>query len=69
MFYNYFYLLSSSIRRYRDNEKIDGKTVLYLNAGDTYTGTTWFYAYKAEIASAFMNILKPDAMVCALSRF
>lgn len=37
--------------------------VLFLNAGDTYTGTPWFSLYKDEIASDFLNILKPDAAV------
>lgn len=37
--------------------------VLYLNAGDTYTGTPWFMIFKDEIASAFLNLLKPDAIV------
>ena len=37
--------------------------VLYLNAGDTYTGTPWFSVYKDKIASDFLNLLKPDATV------
>lgn len=37
--------------------------VLYLNAGDTYTGTPWFTIYKDNITAAFLNLLKPDAMV------
>lgn len=38
-------------------------SVLYLNAGDTYTGTPWFSLYKDKIASDFLKILKPDAIV------
>lgn len=37
--------------------------VLYLNAGDTYTGTPWFSLFKDNITSAFLNVLKPDAIV------
>lgn len=37
--------------------------VLYLNAGDTYTGTPWFSLYKDNITSAFLNLLKPDVIV------
>lgn len=37
--------------------------VLYLNAGDTYTGTPWFSIFKDEIAATFLKILKPDAIV------
>lgn len=37
--------------------------VLFLNAGDTYTGTPFFSLFKDEIAAEFLNILKPDAIV------
>lgn len=37
--------------------------VIYLNAGDTFTGTTWFKCFKEEIASKFLNYLKPEAIV------
>lgn len=40
-----------------------GPPVLYLNAGDTYTGTVWFAVYQWEIAAAFVNMLQPDAVV------
>lgn len=41
-----------------------GRQVLFLNAGDTFTGTVWFGVHKAKIAVDFMNLLAPDAMVC-----
>ncbi|GJQ84628.1 hypothetical protein Trydic_g12658 [Trypoxylus dichotomus] len=34
--------------------------VLYLNAGDTYTGTIWFSVHRWKIAARFLNALKPD---------
>ncbi|KAL5289320.1 hypothetical protein ACFFRR_009459 [Megaselia abdita] len=37
--------------------------VIYLNAGDTFTGTTWFQVFKEMIASDFLNYLKPEAIV------
>lgn len=37
--------------------------MLYLNAGDTYTGTAWFTIYKWKIAAEFINALQPDAVV------
>ncbi|KAK5641697.1 hypothetical protein RI129_010244 [Pyrocoelia pectoralis] len=37
-----------------------GPPVLYLNAGDTYTGTSWFSVHKWKIAADFMNLLQPD---------
>lgn len=41
----------------------NGKQVLFLNAGDTYTGTSWFAVYKWNITLDFVNILKIDVMV------
>lgn len=41
-----------------------GRQVLFLNAGDTFTGTVWFGVHKTKIAVDFMNLLAPDAMVC-----
>ncbi|CAK1555864.1 unnamed protein product [Leptosia nina] len=40
----------------------EGPPVLYLNAGDTYTGTAWFTIYKWKIAAEFLNALQPDAV-------
>ncbi|XP_011551567.3 protein 5NUC isoform X4 [Plutella xylostella] len=40
----------------------EGPPVLYLNAGDTYTGTAWFTIYKWRIAAEFLNALQPDAV-------
>lgn len=45
-----------------------GKEVLFLNAGDTYTGTAWFTVYKSNITVEFMNMLKFDVMVSYLMK-
>jgi 5'-nucleotidase len=37
--------------------------VLFLNAGDTYSGSIWFSLYKENITAEFLNAIKPDAMV------
>lgn len=37
--------------------------VIYLNAGDTFTGTSWFQVFKETIASEFLNYLEPEAIV------
>ncbi|CAL7933343.1 unnamed protein product [Xylocopa violacea] len=34
---------------------------LFLNAGDTYQGSTWFSIYKWKIVSKFLNLLAPNA--------
>lgn len=36
---------------------------LFLNAGDTYQGSTLFTVHKWKIVSKFLNILNPDAIV------
>lgn len=41
--------------------------MLYLNAGDTYTGTPWFVVYRDNITAAFLNKLEPDAIVIMTS--
>lgn len=51
------------VRKYREEAKNGGTPVLYLNAGDTYTGTAWFTVFKDNITSAFLNKLEPDAIV------
>lgn len=62
--YGGFARVAHEVRRFR-KDAADGKiaSVLYLNAGDTYTGTPWFTIYKDVIAAEFMEILKPDVMV------
>lgn len=37
--------------------------VLFLDAGDQYQGTLWFYTFEGNITAHFMNELKYDAMV------
>lgn len=51
------------LKKFRAEANNGGVPVLYLNAGDTYTGTPWFYVHKDRIVTAFMNLLKPDAIV------
>lgn len=36
--------------------------VLFLDAGDQYQGTLWFYTFEGNITAYFMNELKYDAM-------
>ncbi|CAG4951635.1 unnamed protein product [Colias eurytheme] len=47
----------------------EGPPVLYLNAGDTYTGTAWFTIYKWKIAAEFLNALQPDAVSLGNNEF
>lgn len=36
---------------------------IYLNAGDTYTGTIWYSIDRWNVTSYFLNLLKADVMV------
>lgn len=62
--YGGFARVAHEVRKFRQ-EAAEGKipSVLYLNAGDTYTGTPWFTLFKDKIAAEFLKILKPDATV------
>ncbi|XP_060656295.1 protein 5NUC-like isoform X1 [Drosophila nasuta] len=60
--YGGFARVAHEVRTYREEAKNGGTPVLYLNAGDTYTGTAWFTVFKDNITSAFLNKLQPDAI-------
>lgn len=62
--YGGFARVAHEVRMYR-NKAAAGEIprVLYLNAGDTYTGTPWFTLYKDNITAAFLKLLRPDAIV------
>lgn len=54
---------SCRVRKLRNDSAETGIPLLFINAGDTYTGTPWFTVYKDEIATKFVNMLKPDVIV------
>ena len=56
-------LIYFRLNEYRENSTKGGLPVLYLNAGDKYTGTPWYTLYKDKIVTEFLNLLKPDAIV------
>ncbi|KAH8279204.1 hypothetical protein KR026_003793 [Drosophila bipectinata] len=60
--YGGFARVAYEVRKYRKEAQEGGTPVFYLNAGDTYTGTAWFTIFKDKIASAFLNMLSPDAI-------
>ncbi|KAM7345637.1 protein 5NUC-like isoform 1-T3 [Cochliomyia hominivorax] len=60
--YGGFARVAHEVRKYRQQAAEGGTPVLYLNAGDTYTGTPWFTVFKDNITSAFLNKLQPDAI-------
>lgn len=62
--YGGFARISTLIKRHRyDHQKNNGLPVLFLNAGDTYVGTPWFYLFKHKIATELMSVLRPDVGV------
>lgn len=61
--YGGFARVSSIVKQYRQNADKGGSAVLYLNGGDSFTGTPWYSIFRHQVVTDFMNILKPDAMV------
>lgn len=62
--YGGFARVAHEVREYRRRADAgEIPKVLYLNAGDTYTGTPWFALYKDNITATFLKLLKPDAIV------
>uniref|UniRef100_A0A1I8NZM4 5'-nucleotidase n=1 Tax=Stomoxys calcitrans TaxID=35570 RepID=A0A1I8NZM4_STOCA len=59
--YGGFARVAHEVRKYREEAKNGGTAVAYLNAGDTSAGTAWYFKFKDEIATAFLNKLLPDA--------
>ncbi|KAG0422449.1 hypothetical protein HPB47_001730 [Ixodes persulcatus] len=49
-----------------DEVRKKGGNVLFLNTGDYYQGSLWYYLLGAEIVVKAVNYLKHDAMVCIL---
>uniref|UniRef100_T1GT12 5'-nucleotidase n=1 Tax=Megaselia scalaris TaxID=36166 RepID=T1GT12_MEGSC len=60
--YGGFARIAHLVRKYRNESETGDYEMLFLNAGDTYTGTPWFTLFKDEIASRFVNLLQPDAI-------
>ncbi|XP_055693853.1 protein 5NUC-like [Lutzomyia longipalpis] len=54
------------IREMRNDSK---RNVLFLNAGDSFTGTPLFSHYKENITADMMNLLQPDAMTLGNHEF
>src|SRR5690349_18724022 len=53
--YGGFARVAHVVREYRANATAgEIPSVLFLNAGDTYTGTPWFALFKDEIAAKFL---------------
>lgn len=52
------FLCDFSLKKVRS----EGPTI-YLNAGDTFQGTSWYSLFKGKLAGELLNILSPDAVV------
>ena len=67
--YGGFARVATYVKKFRNDAINGGPPVLYLNAGDTYTGTPWFTLYRDRIVADFMNMLKPDAIVSGMVKW
>lgn len=62
-----FARLAHEIRRYRKWGDLNGRKVVFLNAGDIFVGSDWYSVHKWKICVEFLNILKPDVIVSILT--
>lgn len=68
--YGGFARTATVIKDFRAKAKAPGGTpVVYLNAGDTFSGTTWHTVFKENITTAFLNALEPEAMALGNHEF
>lgn len=44
-------------------EKHRGTNTLYLNAGDSFSGSLWYSMYRWNVTSTLLNLLPADCMV------
>lgn len=58
---------NTSVGKFRSNST--AAPVLYLDAGDVFSGTPWFKVHHERIVSAFMNLLQPDAQALGNHEF
>ncbi len=55
-------------RRFAEVQRLrnaGGQNLLFMDSGDQFSGTLWFYLYKGNATAHFMNILGYDVMVSA----
>lgn len=64
--YGGFGRIATKAREIKKQAKMSGEEVLFLNAGDTYTGSVLFSFFRADITSKFVNLLEFDALVSIL---
>ena len=49
-----------------DSIRAENPNTLFLNAGDYYQGTMWFYLMKGAIIADTIELLRHDAMVSSI---
>lgn len=60
-----FARISSVVKQHRNSHKSGiGLPILFLNAGNTFSGTPWTYLFRDKITTELMNALKYDVAVC-----
>ncbi len=52
-----------------EREKLSGKNVLLLNAGDNFQGSLFYTTYKGAAEAEFLNLMKFDAMTVGNHEF
>lgn len=52
-----------------ERQKLTGKNVLLLNAGDNFQGSLFYTTYKGAVEAEFLNLMKFDAMTVGNHEF
>ncbi|XP_034940556.1 protein 5NUC-like isoform X2 [Chelonus insularis] len=63
--YGGFARIATLVREARNSSS----ATLFLNAGDSYQGSNWFFVHKWKIVSEFLNILQPNVVTLGNHEF
>lgn len=61
--YGGFARVKGEVDRYRQEARREGRSSLFLNAGDTYQGSAMFTFLKWRVVSELLNMMDIDVMV------
>lgn len=61
--------INCRVKKYRNEANNGGQPVIFLNAGDTFTGSPLFQIYRDKMVNDFLNTLQPDAVVSKFISF
>lgn len=64
--YGGFARLKTAVDQFRGEARREGRSSIFLNAGDTYQGTVFFTLFRDKIVTELVNMMGIDVMVSPL---